>query len=97
MPEMARINPRYWYKEKVFHSWNKNSPTNTEPMVNRESTVAELTVKPSLDVTSPKVIKTKGEISITAKNQILVSLFSFPAQIVLMEFAVTATRTAPTI
>mgnify|MGYP001563296373 CR=1 FL=1 len=62
-------------------------------MVSNESTVAELTAKPSFVVANPKVMKTNGEIITTNKSHI-VSLFSLLAQIALMEFAARAIRTA---
>ena len=65
-------------------------------MVNNESTVAELKVNPNFDVTNPKVIKTNGEMIISAKSHI-VNFSSFPAQIALIELAMRATETAPII
>lgn len=62
-------------------------------MVSNESMVAELTERPNLDVANPKVIKTSGEMTITAKSHI-VNLFSLLAQIALKEFAARAIRTA---
>jgi len=59
--------------------------------------VAELTESPSFDVTNPKVIKTSGEITSNAKNQIEVNLFSLLAQMALIEFATIATITVPII
>lgn len=61
--------------------------------VSSESTVAELIVNPTLAVTSPKVINTKGEIITTAKSQIFI-LSCLPAQIALSELAANAKITA---
>lgn len=62
--------------------------------VKRESIVAELTASPNFEVTKPKVKKTSGEMTNTAKNHTDVNLFSFPAHIALIEFAERASNTA---
>jgi len=64
-------------------------------MVRSESTIAEVILKPSFEVTSPKVMNTSGEITRRARNQIVLNLSLLPAHTALMELASKATKTAP--
>ena len=63
-------------------------------ITSKESMIADPKANPNLETTNPKVIKTIGEIIITAKSHIVI-LFSLLAQIALMELAKRATETAP--
>ena len=78
----------------AFTSPKIKSPTKIVLTVNKESIVPELTANPNLEVTKPKVMKTRGEISRTATNHGDVNLSSLLAHIALVELATTATNTA---
>ena len=62
-------------------------------IVNSESTIAEPMDSPSFEATNPKVIKTKGEITINNRSHIENLPLLFVAQITLIELANTATET----
>ena len=79
------------------HSLNRKSPTKIVVIVNSESTIAEPMDNPSFEATNPKVIKTKGEITINNRSHIENLPPLFVAQITLIELANNAMETAPRI
>lgn len=95
-PHSARVMPKYWSPEILFHSWNSTNPTAIVLTVSKESMEPELTATPSLEVVRPKAIKTSGEITKIASSQ-RENLSSPFAQTALTELARRAIRTAPTI
>jgi len=71
-----------------------NRPTRIVLIVRNESTIAEVILKPSFEVTSPKVMNTSGETIKRARNQIVLNFSSLLAHTALMELAERATKTA---